>query len=193
MIRFAIAILGVVLAGTVFIVYTRPTYTEVQTMRAQSTEYDEALDKAQEMQRLKQSLLARFNALNPNDVDRLHKLLPDHVDNVRLILDLDSLAGNYGLGVENVIVDNPETDSGSRTASGLIGSQSQEYDSLGLQFTTRGTYENFSKFLTDLEASLRIVDLEQLKIERDAAPAGKEASGEPTYRFDLAIRTYWLK
>ena len=187
--KLIFAIVGVVAAGAIFFFYTRPAYDGIQLAQAQINDYNTALDKAAELQTLKQSLLSRYNSFNPSDIERLQKLLPDHVDNVRLILDLDSLAGRYGLSLQNVDVS--KIDSGkSQTALGAIGSSNQKYESLTLKFSTRGTYANFEQFLRDLETSLRIVDLASLSLT-DSSEAGRV--GEPLYTYDITLRTYWLK
>jgi len=203
MMRLIIAIVGVSLAGGIFFFYTKPAYDGVQTIDAQIAQYNAALDKAAELQKLKQALLSRYNAFNTADIDRLQKLLPDHVDNVRLILDLDNLAGHYGLSLQNVDV----SSSGSMTAQspasiGSIGASSQKYDSLTLTFGTRSTYGSFVQFLGDLESSLRIVDLVSLAIASDASGASSGAGSaaktsaspsEPLYAYNITLRTYWLK
>lgn len=202
MIRLLFAILGVAFAGGIFFFYTEPTYDSVKAAQGEIAQYDAALDKASELQKLKQSLLSRYNAFNPTDLDRLQKFLPDHVDNVRLILDLDSLAGRFGLGLQNVDVSGSSGQSGAKnqTALGAIAASGQKYDSLTLKFTTHGTYSAFVRFMADLESSLRVVDLVALSISSDtpgvsAGPLGRAPSGpaEPRYTYDITLRTYWLK
>jgi Tfp pilus assembly protein PilO len=190
MIRTLVSIIGVVAAGAVFFLYTKPAYDSVQEVRAQITQYDAALTKATELQSIKQTLLSKYNAFSENDKDKLQKLLPDHVDNVRLILDLDSLASRHGMALQNVVVSTPQTSGGAQTAAGAISASKQKYDSLLMKFSTQGTYQTFLDFLLDLEQSLRIVDLAALKIATGGAAA---AGGEPVYTYDLTIRTYWLK
>lgn len=189
MTRTLLATLFILLAGGIFFFYTRPAYDTVQTQQRQIAQYDQALDKAAQLQQLKQTLLARYNAFDPVNIDRLQKLLPDHVDNIRLILDLNNLAAQHGMALENVDV----TDAGVAAVNGnatVIGAQ-QNYDSLTLRFTTHSTYANFERFLKDLEASLRIVDLVALNITRDAG--GSASGGSPLYQYQITIKTYWLK
>lgn len=192
--RSIFTILGLVAAGGIFLFYTKPAYDGVQAMRTQIAEYDAALQKAAELQQRKQELLSRFNAFNPTDRERLEKLLPDHVDNVRLILDLDSLSGKHGMAVQNVVVSTPSSAQNTQGAASTISASKQKYDSLTLKFTTSATYETFQRFLTDLEQSLRIVDLVSLKIAAGGAPttAGGAVPSD-LYTFDIVLRTYWLK
>ncbi|MBM3261372.1 hypothetical protein FJY93_03050 [Candidatus Kaiserbacteria bacterium] len=189
MTRGLLSILFIALAGTIFFLYTKPAYDTVSEQQGQIAQYDQALDKAAQLQALKQSLLSRYNAFDPNDIDRLQKLLPDHVDNIGLILDLNSLASRHGMTLENVDVTNSGTIVASDVSATTIGSDRQEYDSLTLRFTTHSTYANFENFLKDLEASLRIVDLMELSISRDGGVSG----GAPLYEFKITIKTYWLK
>lgn len=209
--RLIIAIVGVVVSGVMFFLYTKPTYDNALVLRANIAQSDAALDKAAELQKLRQTLLSRFNTFDPADLDRLQKLLPDHVDNVRLILDLDNLAESGGLALQNVDVSSAQKQTAkSQTALGAIGASNQKYDSLTLTFSTIATYPDFVKFLGDLESSLRIVDLVSLSVSSaggasavaantsNAFPtfnARNSASSrtEPLYTYNMTLRTYWLK
>lgn len=197
--RMIIALMGFAIAIAIFFLYTKPTYDSARALQILITEYNQALDKAGELQRLKQALLSRYNAFNPADIERLHKLLPDHVDNVRLVLDLDNMASRYGLALQNVVVGGLAQET-STTVIGAIGG-GQSYDSLTFKFSTEGTYENFVHFMEDLEKSLRIVDLVSLSMASSGAPSASTAANaknvappsEPQYRFEVTVRTYWLK
>jgi len=192
------ALLGLTLAGGIFFMYTKPTYAgptiggsaSIGELQAQITQYEEALEKAAQLQQLKQKLLARYNSFNPDDINRLQTMIPDHVDNIGLILELDNLASHYGMALENVDVSSDATAQGQGAAAGSIGGGNQKYDSLTLSFGTFGTYESFLSFLLDLESSLRLVDLVSLTVEQNADPAQK---GERTYHYDIKLKTYWLK
>lgn len=189
MMRTIVSLICVVAAGSIFMLYTKPAYDGVQAKNTQIVQYDQALEKATELQQLKQTLLSRYNTFNPADIERLQKLLPDHVDNVRLILDLDSLAGKHGMALQNVAVSSSENKtSTTQTASGAVGASKQKYDSLTIKFTTQGTYDTFKNFIADIEKDLRIVDLVSLDL------SNASGSGQSTnYTYDITLRTYWLK
>lgn len=190
--KFIFAIIGFTAAGAIFFFYTKPAYDGMHTYRAQIAQYNSALDKAAELQQLKQTLLSRYNAINPNLLDRLQKMLPDHVDNISLILDLDNLASTYGLALENVYVSAPTNSASAATPVGAIGTANQKYDSLTIKFSTTGSYENFLQFLTDLESSLRIVDLVSLSLSANSLASSQGAS-DSIYTYNITLRTYWLK
>ncbi len=199
--KLIIAIILFVLAGSIFFLYTESTYNTVQTLQAQIDQYNSALDKAAQLQQLKQTLLAKYNAFNPNDIARLQTMLPDSVNNVGLILDLNNLASQYGLPLENVDVSAAGTSSTSgQTPIGAIGASNQRYESLTLKFQTIGTYDNFLQFLTQLQSSLRVLDLVSLTISPDSSSSSggiattqASSSSAPLYTYDITVQTYWLK
>lgn len=188
MVRIIIAITAFVIAGAVFFWYTKPAYDSTKILQEEIAQFDQALERANELQALRQQLLSRFNAFNPADVERLSKLLPDHVDNVRLILDLDNLAARFGLAIQNVVVGEGGGRSSGEAAATIIAQGDRQYDSLTLSFTTYGSYETFIQLIESLEQSLRIVDLIALSVAAAPGPQGQQ-----TYRFDVTIRTYWLR
>lgn len=180
--------LGVAVSS--FIFYVRPTYDISQQYKADIARYDSALEKTKEIQVLKRDLLTRYNLFAGDNIDRLLKMVPDHVDNVRLVLDLDGIAAQYGLRVQNVeaeTIKKEEADSAT-----LVGGQIEEpYQSLTLQFEVAASYQDFLALLRDLESSLRIVEIESLSLK----PYGNanDGNGEPLYIFSVVMRTFWLK
>ncbi len=171
-----------------FLYYTKPAYDSMRSTQEDIAQYDAALSKADELQRLKQQLLSRYNAFNPADIERLRKLLPDHVDNVRLVLDLDTLASKYGFALQNVVID-AQGLVPIATDVAVIGADESPTGSLTLKFATGGSYPQFVEFMQALEDSLRVVDLVELSMDPDTSAQ----SNEPVYRFDVTLRTYWLK
>lgn len=191
MMRTILSAVAMLLAVAVFFLYTKPTYDGIQISNAQIVQYNAALDKAAELQKLKDGLLQRYKTLNPSDLDRLQKMLPDHVDNIALIMDIDNIASHYGMSLQNVDISAPASE--IATTPGQISAPSastEKYESLTMKFGTFGTYNSFLQFLSDLQSSLRIVDIVSLNISQ---PSGSAISGDPVYQYGITIRTYWLK
>jgi len=151
---------------------------------AQEAQYNDALTKAQELQSVRDQLLARYNTFSQDDLDRLKKMLPDQVDNIRLILDLDSMASKYGMRVHDVQVANPNAGSITSGNADELGPGSQGFESIDLTFAVTGTYDTFRSYLADLEKSLRLVDV--VGITFTPGQTG-------VYDFTLHVTTYWLK
>ncbi len=194
MLRSTVSVAAILIAGAIFFLYTQPTFDKSKSLQMQIASYDEALKKAAELQSLKQQLLARYNAFNPQDVERLQKLLPDHVDNIRLILDMDNIATRRGMTLSNVDISGNESTADKKTVIGSLGANTRKYETLSISFSTSGTYSDFKKFLGDLQSSLRIVDMTSLTISPGGAVSTVPGQPlEPGFTFGIGLRTYWLK
>lgn len=176
-------VLAIVVAGFLFYWYIDPTYGEIKELRSQEATLNQALSRALELQETRDQLLSRYNTFSQTDLSRLEKLLPDHVDNVRLVLDMDALASQYGMRVRNVSIEKQDPKTRARDAQ-TIGPDERLYESMILSFTVTGQYDTFRQFMIDLERSLRLVDIEGVSF------ASNESG---LYDFTVALRTYWLK
>jgi len=190
------AILSILFIGAaimLFVLYVRPTYDAINTSRTQVSTYDEALAKTREIQELKSSLLSRYNLFASTNLERLQKMLPDHVDNVRLVLDMDGIASKYNIRIQNVTVQESSILADENEGTVLNGgaTQNKPYRSLPLQFEVLATYDEFVLLMRDLESSLRIVDLVSLSV-RPRGDVSSASGAEPIYTFGVTLRTYWL-
>lgn len=179
--RSLLPIIFVLIALGLFFVYIDPTYQEIKVLRAQEGQYDSALTKSKELQATRDTLLGKYNTFASSDLERLTKLIPDNVDNVRLVLDLDGIAATYGMSIRNVLVSGSGVE---RAQRGAVGPSASPYESVVLSFSVFSTYDDFIRFLEDLEQSLRIVDIISISF---TAPEGD------LYEFSVSVRTYWLK
>lgn len=180
--RFLFPIILVIAAIGLFVLYTNPTYQALKGSQATVAAYNDALDKSQELRALRDKLQSARNAFSPEDEQKLVRLLPDQVDNIRLIIDINNIAARRGLAVSNVALG--EVSQSSAAATSLaVGPSSDPIGSVSLGFSVTASYEDFLAFLQDLEHSLRILDVEKLSF--DGAQGDK-------YSFEIAIRTYWL-
>lgn len=180
--RFAFPLVLVLAAIGLFVLYTNPTFQELKGAQAKVSAYDDALDKSQELKSLRDKLQSARNAFSPQDEQKLIRLVPDQVDNIRLIIDINSIAARRGLALSDVALG--EVSRSSTDSSGIaIGPTGDPIGSVNLGFSVVATYEDFLAFLQDLEHSLRILDIQKLTF--GAATNGK-------YTFNFTIRTYWL-
>jgi len=120
-------------------------------------------------------------------------MLPDNVDNVRLVLDMDGIASRYGIRIQNVAIEeqNAKGD-GSGTVLNGGASTGRPYQDLTLRFEVVSTYDQFVLLLRDLESSLRIVDLVTLSVNSRSGSVVTGDTSEPLYTFGISLRTYWL-
>ena len=184
MIRLTFPILFILLAIGLFFVYIDPTYKEIQVALKDEEKFDQALDKSKELREIRDTLLSEYNAFSTTDLNRLSKLLPDHVDNVRLVLDIDHIASTYGMRIKNVAIIADDS-----REEGIVGPDVTPYQSVILSFSIASSYENLKLFIKDLEKSLRIVDVTDISL---GASKALGASAE-FYEYNISLKTYWLK
>ncbi len=180
--RLLFPVILVIAAIGLFVAFTNPTYQGLKGTQTKVGAYDDALNKSQELKSLRDKLASARNAFAPQDEQKLVRLLPDQVDNIRLIIDINNIAARRGLVLSNVALG--EVSQSSAAATSLaVGPSSDPVGSVSLGFAVTASYEDFLTFLQDLEHSLRILDVEKLSFS--SGVGGK-------YTFDLTIRTYWL-
>lgn len=181
--RLLIPIILVIAAGLVFFLYTDPKYQDVKALRAQEAEYDKALTQSRELQEVRNKLISKRNTFSPDDLRKLERLLPDNVDNIRLIIDIDTIAGRYGMRIRDVSVSAPMSTREERGAT-AVGDAGDKVGSVELGFAVSARHEDFVRFLADLERSVRIVDVKAVSFT--------VGEGDLT-QYGVSIKTYWLR
>ena len=179
--RYLMPVIFIAAAIAGFFMYTNPAYQHIKSEAGTYQQIVEANAKASQLSAVREKLLKDRGNIAEADYDKLKKMLPDGVENVRLIIDIDNIASKYGLKIRNTKVN----DISSRAnGAGAIGPDSSKYGVISMSFAVSASYENFLLFLRDLESSERLVDVTNLAF----------ASSKPNaYDFNVVIQTYWLK
>ena len=188
MLRLFVPLILLGAAAGLFFLYIDPTYQNIKDVKAQQMEYDQALTKSQELLALRNSLIARRNTFSPDDVHKLERVLPDNVDNIRLILDTETIAQRYQLHVQNIGIKSPQAGRSDRSAL-AVGDTGDPLGSVNLSFTVSSKYSDFVRFLQDLERSVRVVDIENISFSVGGGIAGSADVSE----YAISLRTYWLR
>lgn len=186
--------LFLLVAGGLFIGYIHPTVTgPIAATQAKIKEYDAALSASTRYEERRAELEQERAQLPQDGVERLEDFLPDNVDNVRLILDLDSLASKSGLVITNFNTTAAEvttsgdavdtTDAPDGSAQTISLDPSKPYESLDLTITASGSYAQLRAFLSGVESSLRTLDL--IEFQLVDSPTG-------VYKYQMTFRLYWL-
>lgn len=190
----ATSLILIVIAIGVYFTFTRTKIDEYQSIQAVNTEYQNAIAKSEDLIKVRDDVRSIYNKIDPEDQARLDKMLPDNVDNVRLIIDVNSIASRHNIAIKNVktitspTVPNsssptPTTNTG-KPATGTTAAASNKYNTVSLSFDVSGSYKTFVDFLTDLEASLRIIEISKINLK---------ANDTGTYDYSVEIKTFWLK
>ena len=79
-----------------------PGYKELSALKTQVSAYDQALNNSRSLEEERDKLTQKFNSISATDLDKIEKLVPDNVDNIRLILEIEKLASPYGMVLKDV-------------------------------------------------------------------------------------------
>ncbi len=180
--RFILPFLLLAVSIGLFVAFTGPTYQQIQMLQGQQAQYNDALNKAQQLHGLTQQLLAKRNTFLQSNLDELQNILPDNVDNIRLIIDTNNIASRHGLSISNLQLSAPLNGT-TNTSAAAVGSTGSPIGSVELGFSVTTNYNTFLAFLQDLEQSERIVDIDHITFKSD--PNDHSV-------YDISFRTYWL-
>ena len=179
-------IFALFIAIGIFFGYIRPSWTgEIADTKAAIANDDQALAAASEYTAQENELASAKNAIDQKDISRLNALLPDSVDNVGLILDLNALAARSGLSLSNVDVMSDTGNSVNNSSKNAVPvSGANAVSSVDLSISAVGTYTSLQTFLTGIEKSQRILDVRNLSVK---------GSDTGVYIYQMTLRLYWLR
>jgi hypothetical protein len=184
-------LIAIVFALALIFLYIRPTYSgSIATTRDQIKSYDDALAAAERFQQKEAELTQARAQIPAESLSRLNEFLPDGVDNVQLILDLNALAARSGMTLSDFDTNN-QSDGTTDTSQGqALGADSMglvsssPIDSLDLTFQAAGTYSSFRTFLDGIEGSLRQLDVVSVDLQK---------TDTGVYTYTVTARIYWLR
>lgn len=186
-------IIAILLSIGLFFMYINPTRSgSIASKKAQIASYESALEAAERFN-ARQAELTVAQANIPSDgLARLEAFLPDGVDNVQIILDLNTLAARSGITLsdfETSAISSTNMQSAGApdptmggTATGFANQG--PIDSLEITVSATGTYSAFRTFLNGIEKSLRLLDVVSVSVTD---------SQSGVYTYDMTIRLYWLR
>ena len=177
----ATGLILIVLAVGTYFTFTRVKIDEIKAIKTVNDEYKNALVNSERLVKDRDAILAVYNQIPVEDQERLEKIIPNNVDNVRLIIDINGVASRHGLAVKNI-----KTTTQSSTSNNDVGAPqtNQGYNTVTLNFDVSADYRTFLAFLKDLEASLRILEISKVSLK---------ASDTGVYDYSLELKTFWLK
>ena len=177
--KYLLIIILIIASVALFVMMINPLYQEVKGIRTQVGQLNAALNDSKQIQDVRGSLLERFNSIPDADLTRIRKVLPDNVDNVRLVLEISRVASEHGLILRDV-----RAAEAPKTKAGTIGPSESPYGTIGLGVTVAGPYRSFVGFLEDIEKALRLVTVTSLSFN---------ATAEDFNQYAMTLETYWLK
>lgn len=185
--RYIYLLLLIGVSVAVFSTVISPRYKEVQKTKADVASFSSRLSTAEALKASREDLISKYNSIPKADLDNIKVLLPDSVDNIRLIIQLDALATKNGLSsLRNVQYETAKSDQPAAAQSPQTVQKT--YGEFNLSFSTTGPYKNFLAFISDLEQNLRLVDVTEVKFTQGAGLGVVD-----NLSYVISLKTYWLK
>lgn len=184
-------IILIMLSIGIFFFFIDPIYKKIQVLNEEIKENNEMLTLVEKLQRERDSLQEKYNSIGDDKRARLEKVLPDTVDNVRLILDINNIAKDFGIAIAGISINGGGIDVANESTSNLGNkslvsgnSNTSKYGTITVGFSVSATYDVFKQFLRRLEESLRLVDVRAFNVS---------AGDGVFYNYSVTLDTYWLR
>lgn len=178
---------ALMIAAGIFFTYVQPVWNgSIAATKVAISADDRALAAASAYIAQQNTLAAARNTIDPESLARLATFLPDSVDNVGLILDLNALAARSGLSLSNIDVTSgaAATRPGASAPGALPAARVNPVGSIDLSLSAVGTYGALQSFLVGVEKSQRILDV------RDIVVRGSDTG---VYSYQMKLRLFWLR
>jgi len=187
--RNATALILLTLAIGIYFTVTKNIIADISSVKKINEQYVTAMASADKLIKVRDQVTRDYNSIAQEDRDRLDKLIPSTVDNIRLIIDLNSVALRHGFTLRNIKAaaakESSQTGAAGPVSSPARGPISEPVlDSVNVSFSVSAPYQQFINFMQDIEASLRLMDVTRMTIT---------ANDSGIYDYGVEIRTYWLR
>ncbi len=178
--KILIPLLLVGAAIGIFFGYTDGHYREALAKKATADQIEKAKENARALNEQREKLTVMWKKISAADTSKLSKMLPDSVENVGLIIEINNVSKKNGMGD----IKNPQINQATSAKGSVKGVDSSKYGSLSMSFNITGTYDQFLAFIQDLETYVRLVDIIGLSFT---------STKDGRYTYNITIQTYWLK
>ena len=183
---FITPIILIAVSLALFFGFVKKEFEKNRDLKKEITVYEDALEKAKELKNKRDVLQRKLTTIGEENLNDLEIILPDSVDTVRMVMDISGIASREGIVIKNIDISDPnKLSSEGREADNDSVKERKGFGELSLSFDATTTYERFTRFLRDLEESLRILDVSGITV--------KETDTAGIYEFSVSAKTYWLK
>ncbi len=170
-----------------FFLHIDPRYESVKNLNKQREQYIEAINSTERLAMKRDELLVKYNSLPKEELAKLERMLPDKLNLVKLIADLDALAGKYGITVSAIKVSEEEADSADQVISDV---PPKPYAVTTVSFKFSAPYGNLVNFLEEMEKSLQMIDIKTIAFQNQGGPEQKSTG---VFEYEVSFQTYWLR
>jgi len=195
--KLIIPIVLILISIATFIFGVNPLYKDVAVLKTDIAVYNKALSSSTELQKTEDNLITAYNEIKQSDKDRLNNFLPNSVNNIQFILEIERIASLHNMPIKDIKFESVKKDATPTNTNTIVSEDTTvrlPYGVFPIEFSTEGSYDSFVLFLKDLEYNLRLADVKSVSFTVPD-PNIKAAVGvDPNvYQYSVKVETYWLK
>ena len=172
----------------VYFMYISPIMDDINVKNQKKAEYVNVLNQAKELKVQRDAISAAYNNIPASDLESLSKIIPESFNAVSLANEISSISSRYNLSVKEIKTDETTTANNNNNVTGE-SAPAGPYRTIVVTFKLTGQYEEFIKFLKDLQSGLHLVDVVGLSIK---STPGKKST-DVNLEYSLEVHTYSLQ
>lgn len=175
MFKGIVSLLLIVGAGVIFFTQTKNYFPEIKVIRGQISVYNKTIETIRNVKNSVDKLLGEYNSISQENIDKVNKMIPSGLDQMKLVVQIEDMMKSRGLSLKSI--DTKESDKkisfktkiNANTEGGEVSETEDKKEekvisALALSIKAQGSYSAFHSFLTEAERSLRLIDIESVKI-----------------------------
>ena len=166
--RLIISVILLVAALAVLFFWGRTLWEDIQGLRTEVKAYESVLSRLNQLKKTRDDLLASYKSIPASDLKKIKNFLPETPNAGPFVTQMANMANQNGLLLKNINI-------------GITGEKSADFST---SISVSGSYRNFIKFLSEIEKSLRLIDVVKLSFS---------SSREDFYDFSLEAKSYFQK
>ncbi len=169
-----------------YFMYISPILADISVEKAKKAEYANVLLRTKELKEKRDILNDSYNSISPDNLALLDKVMPSKFESTVFANDITGIAYRNGLLVNDLRTDALRTqERNSEVEPGAV----DVYRTVKTSMRVTGSYENFIRFLRDVEKSLQLIDVSNLSITTVSGTRPTEI----IFNYSLEINTYSLQ
>lgn len=143
----------IIVAVVITIMYIKPTYSNIKTTQDTTTLYDDEAAKVKEVDLMLEQKIAAIDGVSVNDVDALKRYMPDSVDDVSVLKDIQAIFTALQLPISTL------------TAGGMSPvTEDPRFVAHTFAVTSKMTYEEVKVLLHAIEVNDYLLQINTLKM-----------------------------
>jgi len=179
----------IVVSIAVLALYAWPQWQTVSALQDKHAELQDAQFKAQELTQLRNNLIAQYDAIPNEEIQKVRKVVPAEYNPIKLAADINAIALRQGMVVREVSFADTQDMSSTGDGSIVDAPPATPYKVVRVSLSTEGQYRNFISLISDLERNLQLLDITNVDI---VTKTEGERGSLPVLDFKIILDTYWM-